>query len=645
MKLSRREQLVLYLLLNEKQTITSKELAHTMNLSERTIKTTIAALKDGQAECGIEIESKSGSGYRIQITNLKLYRKTLEELSILYNYYNYVRLIKHSKGRSIIRRIILSKRPITTKTLEDDLFLSASSVYKGLMHANELLKSSHLKIENLHGKGYQVTGEELDIRLSIVEHHGIHYHKYTEFRDNELFFDIIGNKSAEIYSIRRILLDALIQHEIPIIDTFSHRLAKYLMVTIMRIKEGFLLSENITDHCALRNNHYYSFTNYILDMIAAKFQVTISVAERSAFQVLLLMSLDSTQLSFAIFSDQELVFAKTVKQHLCRYLSASFGYAIDEQQKQVLEAISVPLLFKQIYAKQIHLDLIGMFVENHPLLQRAGYLICSQLALQAIASYSSYQFTQYDKLYFAQFFDSLFLHENTVIKSMHVVVCSRFGSHSAAFMTKQIKEFFGESMFASLRTTELFRVRSMIDVSGIDFVVHDFEEYVYQYTIPHIRISRYLETQDYRLLRQHFENASLKSIMESWFDPLPLRIYREETERPQISVIGKTKQTSCIPKDLHIKDAYIDYSLHGTDQKAFVELYLLEKTRYYNSRKVKKIIRCHLPQTLNQEVALIINIICDQILNKSYFTERIGKLEQLDQNDVINCMYHNSLPE
>ena len=145
--------------------MTSKQLADQMNLSVRTIKSTLKGLKMELISYGAELEIKRGVGYRLHILNEENF------LPIENRIQNQApRQFPHvQKERSIyiIKKLLSLDYPIKLDDLADELYVSRNTISLDIREVKRLLQNYHLVIVQSNNNGIIVEGSEIHKRICI----------------------------------------------------------------------------------------------------------------------------------------------------------------------------------------------------------------------------------------------------------------------------------------------------------------------------------------------------------------------------------------------------------------------------------------------------------------------------------------------
>lgn len=116
--------LMLYLLDNSDQPLQARQLAAMAGVSERTVKNDMAELRELAQASGVEILTRKGKGYLLQVLDHAVYDPVREQLQIRFSTMNYTKSEIVGRTNDIVRRLIVAPRYLTFDAISDQLFLS-----------------------------------------------------------------------------------------------------------------------------------------------------------------------------------------------------------------------------------------------------------------------------------------------------------------------------------------------------------------------------------------------------------------------------------------------------------------------------------------------------------------------------------------
>ncbi|RJV77676.1 transcription antiterminator [Eubacterium sp. AF19-17] len=212
--------------------ITSKQLADQMDISVRTIKSTLKGLKMELTAYGAELEIKRGVGYRLHILNEEAFLPIKNRIQS-----ESPRQFPHTqKERSIyiIRKLLSLDYPIKLDDLADELYVSRNTISLDIKEVKRLLHNYHLIIVQSNNNGIIVEGSEIQKRICINDF--FFQDKMQDFFvQNNVMFSSEYNQN-EIRYIREALLHVLNKHNIHFSDVSIQNMVIHIVIELRRCK-------------------------------------------------------------------------------------------------------------------------------------------------------------------------------------------------------------------------------------------------------------------------------------------------------------------------------------------------------------------------------------------------------------------------
>lgn len=201
--------LMLYLLDNSDQPLQARQLAAMAGVSERTVKNDMAELRELAQASGVEILTRKGKGYLLQILDHAVYDPVREQLQIRFSTMNYTKSEIVGRTNDIVRRLIVAPRYLTFDAISDQLFLSRRTLQAQLREVRQCLAAFGLTLQSRPKYGVKVTGEEFQRRLCMLELYEIHYYKAVSFLNYDEYVQYFDVDEEERNEIRHIFLRVL----------------------------------------------------------------------------------------------------------------------------------------------------------------------------------------------------------------------------------------------------------------------------------------------------------------------------------------------------------------------------------------------------------------------------------------------------
>lgn len=159
----RQKQLLLLLLENRDQFLSSQELAKRLACSDRTIQSDMQILKEVFAHDRFLFHSKAGQGYRIELQK----DLSLEEVKQMLQWIHEGDEEKEAVA-FIICTLLLARDFITRDEIIDKLYISEGKLDDLICLAKQDLKQSQIRLEAISGQGFQIQAPQLFKRYALV---------------------------------------------------------------------------------------------------------------------------------------------------------------------------------------------------------------------------------------------------------------------------------------------------------------------------------------------------------------------------------------------------------------------------------------------------------------------------------------------
>ena len=237
--LNQKEKMILnYLSQDNSRYVTSKELAHHLSCTDRTVRTYLKQLSQKLTELGegVAIESKQGFGCRLSFQDEKLYQKFLSDHHILNRMTNADISDRH---HFILNKLMFEQEGLLFEDLMDQLFVSRSTLSADFKKIRHLLEKYHLTIESRANKGVYVSGSEQDKRHFIMD-----YFFSGQFMKNihqYVRHDVL-NLPINFEELTMVILDESRGQGLKLSDFVIQNLVVHIALAIKRLESGFQIS-------------------------------------------------------------------------------------------------------------------------------------------------------------------------------------------------------------------------------------------------------------------------------------------------------------------------------------------------------------------------------------------------------------------
>ncbi|GEB10237.1 transcriptional regulator [Streptococcus equinus] len=482
------KQIIQYLTKDKEQFVTSKELAAHMGCSDRTIRTYYKTLVEKlDNHSGLDLISKQGYGYKLDILDDDAYADFLEENHINDHHFNYQSVTDiNDRYNFLLNKLLFEQNEIYFDDLADELFVSRSTLSSDFKKIREKFKPYHLKIESKANKGVYVMGQERDKRRFIMDYFidSGFINTMHSYVDNELL-----NQKISFEELTIIVLDECREGGLKLSDFVIQNLVIHIALAIRRITEGFRISKVSDDEVVLRG-----------------------LAERRVAENILKRVSVSTGIHFPIEEVDYITLHLVSKGH---GNSCHISEVLQEQVRQeLIDSIdqinpTVKNDFQLIEGLLAHLStmyirLQGKVVMENPLTAeiQANYRDMYQLAecvVSNMPTFSPYTLSPNEIAYIALHFMAAKERYKEQRKYNVLVICAT-GYGSAQMLKSRIENELGNLV----SITDVIGYYEINDekLKGIDFIVSSIDLSNLMFNIPVFTVSVFLNDEELKDIKQ-----------------------------------------------------------------------------------------------------------------------------------------------
>ncbi len=243
-------------ILENKRSASLEYLEKKLNVSTKSIKNDIKELNeilDGNAL----IQSKIGK-YKLYIIKQNQFEKIKQNLYLHDDFFNSPK----KRMAYVINRLMNDENPVLTEDLAFEMSIGRTTLIGDLKKIREVLERYNLKIVGKTNTGLKLEGQEIDIRLFVLEN------LYDEiYKNHELDYDVKEE-------LNKIFLDLKLES-----STKKH-IVKFLTVLIDRVVNGHPIIELNEKYEDLIYTEQIRITNNMLDKLENIFNIEIPNNER-----------------------------------------------------------------------------------------------------------------------------------------------------------------------------------------------------------------------------------------------------------------------------------------------------------------------------------------------------------------------------
>lgn len=267
---NRQRNIIWYLTLADGP-MTSDELARTLGVSSRTIKSDMTSVVAQELEAnGARLISRRNRGYSIQIIDNERFQTLYTLISMKTGRFSAVN--EEERLLYIARKLVDSQQGVLVDELEEDLYLTRSALRVPLHEAIRFCESFHLKTTSAIGRGLRVVGEEHLIRIALTELFELHFHKAELDSVDEEYAQWVGCEYQERQDIRHAFLKVLRESTFAMRDSVTQRIAMYLIIARNRRRAGLRIALPASWIAEVRALPIYALAAQIYDVLHSQFE-------------------------------------------------------------------------------------------------------------------------------------------------------------------------------------------------------------------------------------------------------------------------------------------------------------------------------------------------------------------------------------
>lgn len=271
---------ILKLLLKNKECMTGDNLAVAIGVSSRTIRNDMKDLNRALEDHGASVVSEIGQGYYLKIEDQEkflAFQNEMEEQKREKDFKNIIPSEPEDRVKYIISKLLLSilngrKEKIEFFDLEEELFISTSTLKKDFRNIDKVLKPYDLKISITKKDGVKIVGDEAKIRYCISEY--IFNSKgYFGIEENQFYQSIF--KEQEIEKLREILLDVISVYNLRLTDLAFKNVLIHSLIMLKRFARQKSVTYEENDIKTFEKKVEFECAQEIIKRIQQEFQVDL----------------------------------------------------------------------------------------------------------------------------------------------------------------------------------------------------------------------------------------------------------------------------------------------------------------------------------------------------------------------------------
>lgn len=271
---------ILYSLFQQSDYIQLQFLATKWHTSKKTILKYMHEIKEEVEQYGASLETKTGLGTKLYVHDAQRFQQYLRYLQK-----QEVTLTPWMRKQMLLATLLLAKHPINAYDLSQDIYVSASFVRKLLNELEEELKQNQLELVHHHKDGYQIIGQEKDIRRCFL-------HVCHDILFVPEVFEQIRHPHIDATLLEQLIVQSLHRYAIEYTKSSLHSLVLHLLLAIHRITTNHPIAMvEIYHYQSIVSSVEYFVSVDIFKQLSKQMMITIPQSEQLYFA----MQLNSKQ--------------------------------------------------------------------------------------------------------------------------------------------------------------------------------------------------------------------------------------------------------------------------------------------------------------------------------------------------------------
>lgn len=168
--LDKRHLLIIKILINATQPLSSEVLASVLGTTSRTVRTDLKVIEQILQRVGARVVSKSGTGYSLEIVHEGEFYVFLQSFNEKYSDSASIPQYNMERIRLILHQLLFQDGYIKSELFLDQFFISRTTLSLDLRRVRQLLNQYHLDLEQKPSYGLKVAGKERHWRVAQADY-------------------------------------------------------------------------------------------------------------------------------------------------------------------------------------------------------------------------------------------------------------------------------------------------------------------------------------------------------------------------------------------------------------------------------------------------------------------------------------------
>lgn len=477
--------------------VTSSILAKKFGISNKTILKRVDEYNDILQDNGAYIKKLTGKGLELEIYNKNQFDKFMQNLH-KYNITN-----QNERRNHIILILLLANKPLSVAFFVEKFYVSESTINNDFRIIRQQLEKAKLKLTNIRGEGYIITGDELILRQYISQ-----YMKNFKWED---IYDVSIPK-LNVEKLRERLKDILINHNLMISGNGFLNLYNHIVIMIKRLNHNNYKPPN--DKSDIKKLVFNEKISQIVVEIIEYIESLIGIRIPLAEQELLKIQLSSKQI---VEDEKDININVDIKETVSKMLEqVNLALHIDlSDELELRENLAlhlVSVIYRLNYNISIDNPLVTEIKDKCPM----GFVI-AQEAVKVLEEKYPDRITENEIAFFALHFNiamnKKYAEKKSEFQKKVLIVCGT-GRSSAKLLEYQLKDYFSE-LISEIEITNPYRLKN-ISIESFDCIFSTVP-LDGRYKIPVIEVSYFLGKNEIYKIENFLKNLDSKYELENIF--------------------------------------------------------------------------------------------------------------------------------
>lgn len=596
--------IIIQILMNEEDYLSSETLATRMNVSSRTVRNEIKQWEKNICEHGAHLQTKTGKGVKLVIEDNTSFQEFYHQLSQMSTKEeDHQERIYH-----ILFLLLADNHYHKLVEFSDFLYITAPMITSCLKTVRSMLKDFRLTLINRPHYGMCVEGSEFQKRQCMIF--------YIKDIDKKL---LLKDKEELFHYLYQLLNE----FDYQISESSIQQLYHYLLVTILRIQNGYSIeTTDFIEHDIEKEKNIVELIDLYVDK---NFQICFSQAEMNKIIELLysyrMFTIDECML---LLSDELKSMMNEMLEIIYKVMNVDLRKDHELKTNLLLHLYSLDIRMK--YQIRIKNPLLEEIKVKYSWAFEAAALSCS-----AIQSHYSIKIHEDEIAFIAILFNVSILRNKHLTHRKNILLVCSFGRGTSRLLQYEIQTRFSKYI-KFIHTTNDF-VLSSLDLSKWDYILTTIDLHE-TYSIPVIKINNFLDKKDaeriHSLLSEQADDFCIENYIkrDMFYTGMSYRNKKEAIE----NIVKNIQHVYPLPNE------FMDYVFkreeYGTTGYAglfalphpylpitddsFVSVTILEKSLQWDEHKIKMIILLSTSTSLDPNIEKIYALLSRLLMNKEY---------------------------